>query len=227
MGLTKREKPKDYTCPPWMLTFGDLVQQVLVFFVLLFSLSELRSPEKLKETADSVRKAFDGKAGAGQGSPMMILFTQDKVSGTVTDQIDGKNKVAKKIREGLKINIGDYVWFDEGKAEFKDPDEAIRLIEAMIKEFKGFPNVIEIRGFTSANKEDSVDGDHWLLSFQRANYVAKRLIGDTPGNWIIDPKRIRITGCGKNDPVAENKVPSERAKNRRIEIVVMSEVIVQ
>jgi chemotaxis protein MotB len=226
MALTKREKPKDYGCPPWMLTFGDLVQQVLVFFVLLFSLSEIKSPQKFKEAADSVKEAFEGK-NAGQKESLEMWTLKNLPSGTITTQIFGKNEQAKKIREGLLLNIGDYVWFDEGKAEFKDPDEAVRLIDEMIKEFKGFPNVIEIRGYTAANAEDSANGDHWLLSFQRANYVAKRLIGDSAGNWIIDPKRIRISGCGKNAPVADNKVPSERDKNRRIEIVIMSEVIVQ
>jgi outer membrane protein OmpA-like peptidoglycan-associated protein len=39
----------------------------------------------------------------------------------------------------------------------------------------------------------------------------------------VDPKKLRVIGRGKNDPVAPNDTPENRAKNRRVDVVVIAE----
>jgi flagellar motor protein MotB len=41
----------------------------------------------------------------------------------------------------------------------------------------------------------------------------------------IDPQRLSAVGYGESRPVVENDTPSNRAKNRRVEILLLTEGI--
>jgi outer membrane protein OmpA-like peptidoglycan-associated protein len=56
------------------------------------------------------------------------------------------------------------------------------------------------------------------LSKRRAQAVADYLMSTG-----VDPKKLRVIGRGKNDPVAPNDTPENRAKNRRVDVVVIAE----
>ena len=76
----------------WIVTFADLVTLLLVFFILLFSVSTIKE-ESFEETMDAVKSALKGtgqgsKAGAGAGR--IVDKDSKKVeTGTVpTDSLD-------------------------------------------------------------------------------------------------------------------------------------------
>lgn len=60
---------------------------------------------------------------------------------------------------------------------------------------------------------------NWELSSARATAVVHRMM-EFEG---IDSKRITIQGHGDSKPLAENNTPANRAKNRRVEISVVTE----
>jgi len=55
---------------------------------------------------------------------------------------------------------------------------------------------------------------NWDLSVGRATSVVKELTKNG-----VDPSRITAAGRGEFQPVASNKTPSGKAKNRRTEII--------
>lgn len=62
----RKENPPAPGSPLWMSTFGDMMNLLLCFFVLLFSMSTI-DKEKLKAVADSFNRTFsffDGGATA-------------------------------------------------------------------------------------------------------------------------------------------------------------------
>jgi chemotaxis protein MotB len=57
--------------------------------------------------------------------------------------------------------------------------------------------------------------DNWDLSVKRATTVVRELLK----NKKINPKRFIAAGRSKYHPVAPNDTPQNRAKNRRIEVI--------
>jgi chemotaxis protein MotB len=60
---------------------------------------------------------------------------------------------------------------------------------------------------------------NWELSIARAVSVVKHFAEVNQ----IDPQRLSAVGYGKSRPVAPNDTPSNRAKNRRVEIILKTE----
>jgi flagellar motor protein MotB len=62
--------------PVWLITYSDLMTLLLVFFVLLFSLSEFRQTERFQGVAHSLQAKF----GPGKRPPEKIEELQLVIS---------------------------------------------------------------------------------------------------------------------------------------------------
>jgi chemotaxis protein MotB len=130
--------------------------------------------------------------------------------------IDAKT-LAVEIRKGkMLVKLGDEVLFDPGKAELKSSgQQALREVAAALRE-------IPDRDFLIAGHTDnqpikrSAFHSNWELSTARAVNVVRFLQQEG-----VDPRRLAAAGFSEFDPIADNEQVVERAKNRRIEIVVM------
>ncbi len=114
---------------------------------------------------------------------------------------------AKEIKRGRVILRG--VNFESGKAVLTDDSYAIldRVHQSLVE----WPEVkVEIRGHT-----DSVGSRLYnkLLSQRRAKAVQDYLISRG-----ISPDRLRATGRGEIEPIADNQTAEGRAMNRRVEL---------
>jgi flagellar motor protein MotB len=64
--------------PVWLITYSDLMTLLLVFFVLLFSLSEFRQSEKFQGVANSLHAKFGPAPGPGkQAEAARAIITQN------------------------------------------------------------------------------------------------------------------------------------------------------
>jgi len=105
--------------------------------------------------------------------------------------------------------------FESGKATIR-PDSYSILDEAA-KVLKDNPNLkVEIGGHT-----DSVGSDSYnmKLSFERSNAVRQYLVSIHG----IDPTRLIAKGYGETMPVDDNRTREGRAKNRRIEFLIIGD----
>ena len=73
--------------------------------------------------------------------------------------------------------------------------------------------MIIIEGHTDAFGSDELN---MRLSKERAEAVMQYLIA----NMNLGVSRIQAVGHGENRPIASNKTPGGRAKNRRIDVVI-------
>ncbi|MGA2468404.1 MAG: OmpA family protein, partial [Thermodesulfobacteriota bacterium] len=85
---------------------------------------------------------------------------------------------------------------------------------AFVKKYPG--TKIRLDGYT-----DSIGTDAYnmKLSEKRATAVKDYLIKEAG----VDSSKITAVGHGEADPVADNKTPEGRAKNRRVEISILSD----
>ena len=120
---------------------------------------------------------------------------------------------------GLVIIVSDSILFNSGQAEIRsEAGDVLTRVVDIIKAKTPEKN-IGIEGHTD-NEPIKHSGwkSNWELSTSRAtsvlHYLAKR---------GIKPSRLSATGYGEYRPIASNAMDSGRAKNRRVEIVILPE----
>ncbi len=103
--------------------------------------------------------------------------------------------------------------FDIGKSEIKD--EHAPLLEKVQQVIQMFPDAeLVVEGHTDASGDAK---SNMTLSDKRAFAVMQYL----RQSLLIRADKIRSIGYGSDHPVASNKTPEGRAKNRRIDIIIM------
>lgn len=131
----------------------------------------------------------------------------------------GRMEIGLELEDrGLVITMSDSILFDSGEADIKKEahsvlDKVIDVANARIPDKN-----IGVEGHT-----DNVPITHsgwksnWELSTARATSVLHYLVG--VGG--IDPARLSATGYGEYRPIATNETQNGKARNRRVEIVIL------
>ncbi|MFH1380129.1 MAG: OmpA family protein [bacterium] len=123
-----------------------------------------------------------------------------------------KSGVIKEETRGLAVNFSSQVMFDIGKSTVKARAlETLDELATLLNEYK--ENKLLIEGHT-----DSVGSSvmNQRLSEARAQAVSKYLIK----NGVAE-MRIETIGFGETKPIADNKSVEGKARNRRVEIIIL------
>ncbi len=119
---------------------------------------------------------------------------------------------ARETTDGLVMTLGDFV-FDSASANIKQgaADNFTKVLDFI----DGYPDRnIRIEGHTDSSGSDAFNLN---LSQQRADAVRDLLI-----NYGINSSRIESIGMGESLPVADNNTESGKAKNRRVDIIILN-----
>lgn len=206
----------------WALTMSDLTQQVLCFFVLLFSMATI-DPIKVVQIGIQMQELAGKQTIAPPDKSnfipwVMMEFKEiDQPGGAVVKSVEGTEFTVQRSREGVRIAVQGDALFAEGASDISPRGRAI--LDEVCVLLRGTYNKVEVRGHTAANAEDSLAGDHWLLGYQRALAVLRVL---TDGG--VAEQRQRVSSVSRNDPVASNLLAEQRGRNRRVEIIVTEEI---
>ncbi|KPJ58068.1 MAG: hypothetical protein AMS15_09265 [Planctomycetes bacterium DG_23] len=130
-----------------------------------------------------------------------------------------------QLRGKLKVNMVDEILFDSGKTTIKPQGlEVLERVGSVLLNVKD--KAISIEGHTDdvpiGAELSKKYPTNWELSAVRATTVARYLQEKTG----IDPGLLSAIGYGEYQPVAPNESEEGRAKNRRIEIVLVPMEIV-
>ncbi len=149
-----------------------------------------------------------------------------KVSKTYEDLLDKmKGEIAQgqmtisELKGKLTVNMVDAILFDSGKAEVKTEGQAIlQKIVSILKDVKdksirieGHTDNVQIVGMLTKKYPTN-----WELSSARAINVTRYL-----QDQGIDPAILSAVAYGEYKPVASNDTPEGKARNRRIEIILV------
>jgi chemotaxis protein MotB len=135
------------------------------------------------------------------------------------DEIKG-DKISLRLDEsGLAIILSDDILFDSGKADLKKQAYPVLDYLITIINDKVPGKNIGVTGHTD-NVPIKFSGwkSNWELSTARATNVLYYL-----ENNGVAPKRLSSTGYGEHRPIASNDTTAGKAKNRRVEIVILPE----
>lgn len=129
-----------------------------------------------------------------------------------------QNKVTLGItRRGLIVSLKEAGFFDSGQAQIKQ--EAYPLINTIAEVMTQYKNPLRLEGHTD-NIPISTGQfpSNWELSTARATNAVKYLIK----NFDVDTDKISATGYGEFRPIESNETADGRAKNRRVDLVMLS-----
>ncbi|MGM7636365.1 flagellar motor protein MotS [Bacillus sp. Hm123] len=223
-----RKKPKG--APKWMVTFADLVTLVLVFFILLFSMSQI-DIVKFKAIAQSFRQqaAFENQSSIVPGEYPSEEMKKEQGQ----KEEESLNKLAKEVQQYLKENgledvatanrtergvvlvLQEKILFNTADAVVVD--EAHSFLNQIGKMLESKPNIIKVEGHTDNRPiKNNYYPSNWELSSARASSVIRFL----SANHEIDAKRFIAVGYGDTRPLVPNTNSDNMQKNRRVEIII-------
>lgn len=228
--------------PEWMATYGDLVTLLMCFFVLLFAFSEIDA-----QKFEAVMESFQGSAGILSGGKTLSdgpfvfdAMPENDISKAVEEPVEDievlKEEVEKLLEaagleseveleleaRGLIIRFPDKVLFDSGKADLKTG--ALETLKALGETFNAeefSEKLIRVEGHTDNVPINTVIyPSNWELSGARSANVVKYLQNASG----VDPIRLSTTGYGEYRPIESNDTAAGRARNRRVDIVILRDL---
>jgi chemotaxis protein MotB len=135
------------------------------------------------------------------------------------DETDDLGSVDLLRKSAYRIVLTGDVLFDPGKAVLRE--DALPALQKAAKQIGTTPYMVNVVGHTDAMPIHSTEyPSNWELSVARAAVVARFLIFylDLPATQFY------VSGHADNQPMAPNETARDRAKNRRVEIVVTREI---
>jgi len=229
----------------WIVTFADMMTLILVFFILLYTLSDFE--DKAYRNLVSSVQVLDGEGNqvsvidyakrSGRNpeplkavEDMLGLNPADKVIKTIkpvifkelesmVNSIDLAGSIEMNYKgDQINIQIDGGLLFPSGKATLKDEAKIIFAnLSQMFRKFSDYR--IAIRGHTDDRNIETVQfPSNWELSAVRATTVLRYFIRQG-----IDPERMTATGYADFLPLVDNSTPENRARNRRVEFVLEKE----
>ena len=223
----------------WLTTFADLSMLLLVFFVLLYSMSTLDT-EKFSQTFSSVTQALQGRmkkistsrisqeeAGVLIDQALMrrqIIESQRKVFAevkTLQTKKGVEGVISANFEDGIiTIRVPGDVMFNSGRVQLT-PRGAQTV--ATLKDFfiKHKDQNIKIIGYTDNVRpsKGSRFKDNWEISALRAVNVLRELL-----KMGLESTRLTATGLAYLNPIYPNTSDEYRSKNRRVEFVLEKRV---
>jgi chemotaxis protein MotB len=171
---------------------------------------------------ESTKGNLEGKLEQKEAALDAVKALQDSLAKSLVEEIEtGDIRVSE--RDGLLVvDVSDSVLFAIGEADLSERGQ--KVLTRLAESLKALPNeaVFQVGGHTDNQpiKSDEVKAKfptNWELSAARATNVV-RFLEETAG---IPGKRLIAAGFSEFRPVASNKKPKSRAKNRRIEIALL------
>jgi chemotaxis protein MotB len=220
----------------WLMSFSDVMTQLLAFFILLTAMSSI-DRHKFDQAMQSIGQALGGgsaKIAATGYNPSDHDLSRDWLGSlkarlkseqgdmdqlrntfkTLIAQSGLSNNIALHMdSEGLVVILTSAILFDEGSAEIRSEFKPVLYEIGLL--LATLPNTIAIEGHTD-NKPVSTQKypSNWELSMQRAINVVKYYAEE---QGLLNPARLIASGVASYRP-RYNVNSEDGYRNRRVEI---------
>ncbi len=201
----------------------------MVLFVGCAELKSLREERVVMnqriEELQSERDDLDSRYNLSEQEKAELIEERDRLENarrSMEERLSGSG-ASVRIKEGkISVMLPSSILFNSGQTKLKkEAKNSLTKVCNVLK--KDFPNAtIRIEGHTDSDplkRTKNVYKSNWELSALRASNVLHYLVD----SCRLDPKKLYIAGFGKHQPVASNKSKGGKKKNRRVEIVILTD----
>ena len=230
-------------CPPegaadWLLTYGDMVTLLLIFFVMMFTTAtidgyELRMILAAFQGLGSMRGGNTLQVGklAELGNSVMSLPSMEKGRALASarqtaisifqPEIATKKIRVKEDERGLVITLSGDAFFEPASAavRIEDSRRMLEKVARLLQSEELSDKTFRIEGHTDSVPTDP-DGPYptnWELSSARSINILKYLT-----DFGVNESQFQVMGLAETVPLADNATPEGRAYNRRVDIVILT-----
>lgn len=240
--MARRKKhPEDHdNHERWLISYADFITLLFAFFVVMYAISSVNEG-KYRVLSDSLTHAFRSATktpgetlptpqAAGPFLPMPAPRKspaphkqQEKMRRIAKDILqvlgplvrDGQVRVTESSR-GIAVEINASVLFEPGQATLHG--NSVQALQAVGRVLAGVEHPVQVEGHTDDTPiSTAYFPSNWELSAARASSVV-RLFVETG----VAAPRLTAVGYGDNRPVRPNDGPENRARNRRVTVMILS-----
>ena len=210
---------------------GVVLLVIVLIAIRKQSVENVRLQRALAEAQAAATKQFSDFAALsnqlGEAESAIAALKEENAHATKTQQgleaemrkaLESKDVTISELKGKLTVNILDRILFDSGEADLKA--EGQRILEKIAGVLAQHTNrQVHVIGHTDDVPIHRKFPSNWELSTARAT-AAVRFLQERAG---VDPRRLGALGYGEFHPIALNTTAEGRAKNRRIEVVILPE----
>ncbi len=219
----------------WLVSYADFITLLFAFFVVLYA-SSRADMRKQAQFAQAIHSAFTAlgifpENGHGKGAGSVSVPPQAKTPASVQEDLTRIKKeldhtlsaeiaahtVALQLGpNGLVISLREAGFYQSGSA--RPRPASIPTIGKIAQELRPTPYALRIEGHTDNLPIHTARyNSNWELSTARATYMTRLFIT----RFHIQPARLSAAGYAQYHPIASNTTAAGRAKNRRVDIIVL------
>jgi len=200
----------------WLLSYADLMTLLFAFSLTMYAAAEERSATAvpLRQPAGQPVAVVPPMLDTTSASAWDPL--QDRLAHDLAEAIGARRLELIRDARGLVVSMPDDAAFSTGSAEATS--EARKLIATVGETLRNAPNRIRVEGHTDNRPIRTVKyASNWELSTARASAVVVYLITEAG----IDASRLSAAGYGEFHPLNANDSDEHRARNRRVDLVIL------
>jgi chemotaxis protein MotB len=218
------------------VSYADFITLLFAFFVVMYSVSAVNEG-KFRTVSDSIKAALHPISSPpasslafniGQGKPALMTpnlpGTKEVAIRRLRDlvktmQVSSQFAVIhmmEKLDGNIVITIPDQVLFNSGEAAVKS--EALPFLQGLANAMIELNRQVRVEGHTDNVPIRTVQfPSNWELSATRAVIVV-RVLSELYG---VPGEHLAALGYGDSRPLTANLNPEQRAKNRRVEVIIL------
>lgn len=239
-----QEHPEEHPDETWLVPYSDILTLLLALFIVLFASSQV-DQKKFQQMSQSFNSAFSGGASILNNEAAIVEQPSERPPENSLSEENRKqamesvqlNEVKKKLDEyiksnglggqlqtsltedGLVIRIQDSALFTSGQADLRPESE--RWGATIAKMLATLPQSVIISGHTDNVPINTREfPSNWDLSAKRSLNFMKFLLAD---DKELKPERFSSIGYSEYRPVADNATDEGKAKNRRVEVLILKQ----
>lgn len=236
----KKQKKAEEGSPAWITSFADLTNLLLVFFILLYALSE-QSQKQYEALLGVSFRGFGAQEGGNTAQAGRMLDLGNNVMSFPSTQKGQSLANAKKratsifqplihtqkvrIKEderGLIISLAADFFFAPGSAEIniEESRDVLRGLALLLNSDDLKTYKFRLEGHTDSSPTDpgSPYPTNWELSTARSINILKYLV-----DYGVDETQFQVSGFADTVPLMSNDTAEGRERNRRVDVVIVTE----
>ncbi len=225
--------PESTGSAPWVLTFADLMSLLLCFFILLFAMAEL-DVKKFSQVAQALAGALGGgkviyisESGSTASNVRSSAFIKEsperieteyyaaELRKELSDEIKQQKLKVEDVGQIITIHILQNGSFGPASSDLNPAflPTARKIRDALVD----IPGNLTVSGHTD---NDPISTDRFLSNWELSGARAFSVIHELLKGGVLPPERFVLTGHADTHPRGPNDTEENRAKNRRVEIII-------